>query len=138
MWPPAIVVIDPAGDICSGVIEIKEQGLVEKLVAHAAVEALTEAVLHGLSRCDKMPCDRVVLRPCEDGVRGELRAVVRDDQAWLAAALNESRQFARNASSGDRGVRDRRQAFPRDVVDDIEDAKPAAVGGGADEEGLRC
>jgi hypothetical protein len=31
MRPPAIVVIDPVGDICSGVIEIEEQGLVEKL-----------------------------------------------------------------------------------------------------------
>ena len=27
----------------------------------------------------------------------ELGAVVRDDQAWLAAALNESRQFVRHA-----------------------------------------
>ena len=40
----------------------------------------------------------------------------------------KSRQFARHAPARDRGVRDRRQAFPRDVVDDIEDAKPPAVG----------
>ena len=59
MRPLAIVVIDPVGDICSGVIEIEEQELVEKLVAHAAVEALTEGVLDGLSWGDKVPFDAV-------------------------------------------------------------------------------
>ena len=61
--------------------EIEKQGLVEKFVSHATVEALTEAVLQRISRCDEMPCDRVVLRRREDGVRGELRAVVASKEA---------------------------------------------------------
>jgi hypothetical protein len=37
------------------VIETEEQGFVEKLVAHPAVEAFTKAVLHRLSRRDEVP-----------------------------------------------------------------------------------
>ena len=44
-------------------VKVKEQALVEKLVAHATVEALTEAVLHRLSWRNEMPHDPVVLRP---------------------------------------------------------------------------
>src|ERR1700688_4376841 len=36
-------------------VKVKEQALIEKLVAHAAVEALTEAVLHRLSWRNEMP-----------------------------------------------------------------------------------
>jgi len=37
-------------------------------------------------------------------------------------------QFPCDATTGDRGVRDRRQAFARDVIDDVEHAKPSAAG----------
>jgi hypothetical protein len=41
--------VDPVRDLGSGVIEAEEQALVEKLVAHAPVETLAEAILHRLS-----------------------------------------------------------------------------------------
>ena len=44
----------------------------EKLVAHAPVETLAEAILHRLSWRNEMPDDAVVLRPGEHGVRGKL------------------------------------------------------------------
>src|ERR1700729_4360447 len=69
----------------------------EKLVAHAPVETLTEAILHRLSRRNEVPDDPVVLRPGEHGVRGELGPIVRDDHAGLAAALDQNSQFARHA-----------------------------------------
>src|SRR3954470_4105436 len=55
MWAPFVVVVSPFGDRRSGMIEAEEQGFVQEFVAHAAVEALAEAVLHGLARCDVVP-----------------------------------------------------------------------------------
>src|SRR6516162_4147017 len=54
-----IVVSDPAGNRLAHMIEIEEQALVEKFVAHAAVEALAESVLHRPPRRDEMPDDPV-------------------------------------------------------------------------------
>jgi len=68
MRPPLVVIIDPVRDPGSGVLETDEQAFVEKLVAHAAVEALTEAVLHGLSGRNEMPVDLAVPLPCEHRV----------------------------------------------------------------------
>src|SRR3954451_8227859 len=89
MWPRRVVVVDPFGKRAAGVVEAEEQALVEELVAHAAVEALDVAVLHGLAFLDVVPVHQVVLRPGEDGIRGELGAVVRDAHAWLAAAADQ-------------------------------------------------
>jgi hypothetical protein len=50
MRPALVVVVDPVRDLAPGMIEAEEQALVEKLVAHAPVETLAEAVLHRLSR----------------------------------------------------------------------------------------
>jgi hypothetical protein len=105
-----------------------EQALVEKLVAHAPVETLAEAILHRLSSRNEMPDDPVVLRPGEHGVRGELGPIVRDDHAGLAAALDQNSQFARHTSPRDRRIGDRRQAFPRHVIDDLQDAESPAAG----------
>ncbi len=126
--PPLVVVVGPDRDLCPGMIEAKEQALVEKFVAHATVEALAEAVLHRLSRRDKMPDDVVVLRPGEHRVRRELGPVVGDDQAGFATPFDQRRQFTRHAPTGDRGVGDRRQAFARHVVDDVEDPESPTAG----------
>jgi hypothetical protein len=77
-------------------IKVEEQALVEKLVAYAAVEALTEAVLHRLSRRNEMPDDSVVLRPGQHSVRGELGSVIRDDHLGLTAPFDQRRQLARH------------------------------------------
>ncbi|MEY9278897.1 hypothetical protein ABIA03_000089 [Bradyrhizobium yuanmingense] len=45
------------------------------------------------------------------------------------AALSDQRgQFARHPVSRDRGVGDRRQAFPGDVIDDVQDPETSAAG----------
>ena len=124
----AVVVVGPSRNLGPGVIEAKEKGFVEKLVAHPAVEAFAEAVLHRLSRRNEVPGDLVVLRPGQHGVAGELGAVVRDDHARLAAPIDQRRQFARHPPSRDRGVGDRRQALARHVVNDVQDAEAPAAG----------
>ena len=121
-----VVIVGPIRDLFPRMIEAEKQALVEKLVAHAGVEARAETVLHRLAGRDEMPDDSVVLRPAEYGVRGELGSIVGDDHAGLAAPLDQRRQLARHAPAGDRGVGDRRQAFPRYVVDNVEDPEPSA------------
>ena len=74
MRTPLVVIVDLVRDLCPGMIEAEEQALVEKLVAHAPVEALAKAVLHRLSRRNEMPDDRVVVRPGQHGVRGKFGA----------------------------------------------------------------
>ncbi len=100
----------------------------KELIAHPAVEALDITVLHGLARRDVVPFDAMILRPGEDGVRGELRAVVGDDHARLAASGDQIRQLTSNAPTGYRRVRDRGQAFARHVVDDVEHSEASAAG----------
>jgi transposase len=77
-------------------IEIEEQGLVEKLVAHAPVEALDKAILHRLAGGDEVPVDLAVPAPSQHGVAGELGAVVADDHARLAAPFDDRCQLTRH------------------------------------------
>lgn len=58
-----VVIVRPSPDRRFGVIEPEEQRFVEQFVAHATVEALAKAVLHGLARRDVMPLDLVFVRP---------------------------------------------------------------------------
>jgi hypothetical protein len=56
----AVVVADPIRNLGGGVIEAKEQGFVEKLVSHPAVETFAKAFLHRLARRDEVPGDLVI------------------------------------------------------------------------------
>ena len=49
-----IVVADPGADLLARVVEAEEQRFVQKLVAHAPVEALAEAVLQYPSGSDRL------------------------------------------------------------------------------------
>ena len=67
----AVVVADPIRNLRAGLIEAEEQGFVEQLVAHPAIEAFTEAVLRRFSRRNEMLGDLVVLRPSQHVVAGD-------------------------------------------------------------------
>jgi hypothetical protein len=47
-------------------VEIDEQAFVEEFVAHAAVEALDEAILHRFAGRDVVPLDPMIDCPGED------------------------------------------------------------------------
>lgn len=128
MRPEIVVVVGPFRNGAAGMIETKEQALVEQLVAHAAVDAPDIAVLHWSSRRNVVPLDLVILRPGKDGIRGQFGPVVGDNHAWLAPSLDKRRQFSRDTATRDRCVRDRRQAFARHVFDHIEHAEASAAG----------
>lgn len=105
--------------------ETKEQALIEQLVTHAAVEAFDIAVLHCFCRRDVVPLDLVILRPW-DGIRGHFGPIVGDNHVGLIPSLDERRQLACYTATRYRYIRDRRQAFARNVVDHIEDAETPA------------
>ena len=73
-----VVVVAPALERAADVWQRAEQGLVQELVAQPAVEAFDEGVLDRLSRRDVMPADVALIGPGEDGVGGQLGAVVAD------------------------------------------------------------
>ena len=89
MRPCGVVVLSPRSDRLPSLVEGDEQRLVQPLFPHLAIEALDLTFLHGLTRHDVAPLDPLILRPGEDGVRGELRAVVADDHAGPASPLDE-------------------------------------------------
>ena len=96
MRPCGVVIDGPVADELAGLIEIDEQALVEKFVAHAAVEGFDIAVLHWPTRRDVMPFHALFLCPAQDRVRGELGAIVGDDHLRLAAGVDEHRKLASN------------------------------------------
>jgi hypothetical protein len=53
--------------------------------------------------------------------------MIRYDHAGLAAPLEQSAQFPCHPLAGDRGVGDRRQTFPRYIVDDVQNAEAPAT-----------
>ena len=71
-----IVVDPPFFDAVSGMPIAGEEPLVEALIAQPTVKALHEAVLHRLARHDVVPLDMPVFLPRQDGIRGQLGAVV--------------------------------------------------------------
>lgn len=87
VWPPRVEVPDPGGDQAASMIEAEKQALVQQFVAHAAVEGLDEAILHRLAGRDGVPFSLVIFRPGQDGIRGELGAVIGDDHAELSGTM---------------------------------------------------
>ncbi len=84
----------PSGQGRSAPADREKQCLVEKLVAHATVEALDEPVLRRLARRDIVPLHAGVARPRQHRVRGQLSPVVADDHPGCAAFGNQIAQLA--------------------------------------------
>jgi hypothetical protein len=62
VWPRGVVVGGPGADELAGLVEIEEQALVEKLVAHSAIEGLNVAVLLRSAWCEG-PSDKARRNP---------------------------------------------------------------------------
>src|SRR6185312_12344642 len=122
-----VVVDPPCFDDLPCFVEIAEQVLVEALVAQPAVEALDEAILHRLAWCNVVPFDVAFLLPGQDGVRGELGAVVADDYARAASRLDDAVELAHDPWGSKRGVGHQPEAFPGEVIDQSEDAEAPAT-----------
>lgn len=91
------VVIDPPFfDEAARLGQCCERILVETFVPEPSDEALGKRVLHWFAWGDVMPVDAGFLAPAQDGMTGQFRPVVGDDDLWLAAKGDEPIQFAGN------------------------------------------
>ena len=107
------VVVDPPFlDDLASLVEIGEQVLVQAFVTQAAVKAFDKTVLHRLAGRDVVPLDPAFLLPGQNGIRGELGAVVAHDHAWATPAFDDVAKFAHHTQGGERGIDDQAQAFP--------------------------
>ncbi len=70
-----VIVRAPGGESDAGMMQGREQGLVQQLIAQAAVEALDKGILGRLSGGDVMPVKFAVIHELQDRVRGELGAI---------------------------------------------------------------
>jgi hypothetical protein len=71
-----VVVVAPGLDQPTRLAERAEQRLVQQLVPQPGIEALRERVLHRFAGLDIPPRNAPLVRPGQDRVRGQLRAVV--------------------------------------------------------------
>src|SRR3954449_761344 len=78
--PHGVVVDAPGFDDLTRGRQAGEQMLIEALIAQSPDEALGKAVLHRLAWGDVMPQHAMLLLPAQDGVRGQLSAIVADNQ----------------------------------------------------------
>ena len=94
-----VIVETPGFDDPARLLQAAEQMLVQAFIAKTADKALCKAILHRLAGRDVMPADPAFLLPLQDGVRGQLRAVVADDEAGSAAQLRDLVESAGDASA---------------------------------------
>ena len=114
----------PGRDQNASMAQAIEQVLVQAFVAHPAVKAFHEPVLHWLSRRDVMPVNLAVFLPFQDGIAGEFGPIIADDHTWIAAHLSDPVQFMRDTVTRQRRIDHSSKAFPAKVVDHIENAEP--------------
>ena len=93
----SVVVAPPCFDGFAGVGEAAEEVLIETFISQSVIEALDKAILHGLACLNVMPLNTALLLPLKDGARRQLRAVVADHHARVAATLGDAVEFARGA-----------------------------------------
>ena len=97
-----------------------EQGLVQQLIAHAAVERLCISLLHQLAGCDVAPVDPGLAAPRQNRIAGQLSTIIADDHAQLAPVPDQLGKLPDHPAARDRGVGHGSQALARHVIDDVE------------------
>lgn len=97
MRPDVVVVDAPSLDHAPGLGQRREHVLVQALVPQLAVEALHVAILHRLAWRDVVPGDRLLRRPLQHRVAGQLGAVVGDDHRRLTPFRNKTIEHAHDA-----------------------------------------
>src|SRR5262249_28376863 len=93
VWSYVVVIGLPASERDASLGQRREQRLVQQLIPQPTVEALDEGILHGLARRDVVPGDTALIGPCQDGVAGQLAAVVADHHLRLAALDHKPLHF---------------------------------------------
>ena len=81
MGPFGVVAVGACSDSVASMVDAEEQGFVQQLITHPAVEGFAVAILHGLAWGDVVPLHLHLLGPFQDRVRSELGAIARREEA---------------------------------------------------------
>jgi hypothetical protein len=76
-----------------------EQRCVQALIAKFAVEAFNKPILLRLAGRDVMPADAGAVRPGQNRIGCQLRAVIADDRLRPAAVLDDGIQLTRHSGA---------------------------------------
>src|SRR5690606_4758038 len=101
---------------------------VQAVVAEGAVEALDEAVLHRLARLNEVDLDATGIRPGVERPARELRTVVGHDHVGQASLAPQALEHLDDPHSWQRMRHLDRQAFTRELVDDVQAAEATSAG----------
>jgi hypothetical protein len=88
----------------SGVPQALEAALLEQLISHAAVEALHEGVLNGLSHANGVVLDAMAVDPGVERAAGELGSIVAADRRRRAVGLDRLVEDSGHAFRWERDV----------------------------------
>ena len=109
--------------------EAVEDLAVEQLIAQAAVERFTIAILPRAARCDVKGLDADLCQPVLDGGSDELGAIVRPYVRWRAVEDEQISQDRQNVSAPDSARNQQRHTFPARFIDDRKDSELATIMG---------
>lgn len=124
MWTHGVVVNAPGFDQRAGLGDAGKPMLVEALVPKLAVEALDEGVVGGLPRPDEAQLDATGVGPRVECAAAEFGPIVHHENLRQADGLGEPIEHADDAQTGQRPIDFDRDTFLREVVDDVQRAKP--------------
>jgi hypothetical protein len=126
MRAQVVVVVTPSAERLARMGEVIEDLFIKEFVAQAPVKAFNEGVLRRFAGRDVMPANAVFVLPFKHRAAGEFCPIIADDRCGLAIEADEGIEFASDPQTRDRCVGDQAEAFACEVIDNREDAEPAA------------
>ena len=130
MGSAVIVIMPPGFGDPSGFLDAPEPVLIEALISEPPVEALTGAVLHGLSGLDEVVANPPLVAPLVEDPTGELRAVVRDDDLGPASFVDDPVQHPPHPKTRQAGVHLDGQTLAGEGVDHVQGPQCSTIGQG--------
>ena len=122
-----IVILAPGGQRSASMLQGREQGLAQQLVAQSIIAALNKGILGRLSGSNIVPDDLTSFSKGQGRIRCELSANIADHCPRLAVDIEQRFQFARHPCTRQQGVGDQGQAFAGAVIDDGHNTESPAI-----------
>ena len=112
-----VVVVASQGQLAAGISRAVDDFFVQAFIPQAGVEGLDVTILLRLAGIDVMLLDLVVIRPFQDGLAGELGAVVGDHASRFAVDPDQRIEFPRHSGPRDDGVGNQGKVLAAVVID---------------------
>ena len=117
----------PSADDFPGFVNISEPVQVQATIPESTVETLNNRVLGWFSRLNKVQLHAGLLAPEKHGLTGHFRPIVQNNRSRQSTLGFKFLQVTRQALSGGRRVHQLTDTRPGEIVDDVQDPKPAPI-----------